>query len=103
MLPDQPASVAADPAPRAETLLLPAYPNPFSSHTELGVSLKERTRIVLSLHDALGRRIRVLSDALLDPGTHRFALDGRDLPPGMYECRLEARGRRESMTLMLLR
>ncbi len=54
------------------------WPNPFRQdlHVEWSQSLARFAR--LAVHDASGRRIRVLADGRLGPGVTRLTWDGRD-------------------------
>jgi len=69
----------------AESILLLAnHPNPFSRSTIIEFSLPRRQHVTLTLHDVLGRAIRTLLDGDVDAGYHMVALNGEDLPNGVY-------------------
>jgi len=74
--------------PRAPVLLA-SRPNPFNSGTTLDFTLPAAGRAVLAVHDAAGRRVRALLDAVLPPGAHGVAWrgdddDGRPVAAGVY-------------------
>jgi hypothetical protein len=75
---------AAGPGRAGGLAITDLYPNPASSRLQVGISLPGPGPLSLTLHDALGRRVRVLFDGVRPAGTHRLepALDG--LPAGMY-------------------
>jgi len=75
------------------------WPNPFNPTTTVGFALPQAGPVRLTIHDARGRLVRVLSDEISTAGDHRIAWDGRDaagqpVASGVYLARLEtARGR----------
>ncbi len=85
----------APPPPRSvfEGASLPAValscdPNPITSQAVLNFTLPESGAIRLSLFDALGREVRVLTSGFESAGEHTFAFDARALPGGSYFARL---------------
>jgi len=102
-----PAPTAVAESPVAARLLAPA-PNPFNPWTRLRFSLRAEGRVILSLHDLTGRRLRVLAARQFEPGSHELDWDGRDaagreLPSGVYLARMTVGDRVESRKLTLLR
>jgi len=100
-LPDSP------PAP-ARTVLLGASPNPFNPRTAIRYELAREAKVRLAIHDAAGRRVRVLDEGRLPAGPHAADWDGRSdagavVPSGVYFCRLEAGECRQTVKLTLLR
>lgn len=100
-LPDSP------PAP-ARTVLLGASPNPFNPRTAIRYELAHETKVRLAIHDAAGRRVRVLDEGTQPAGRHAASWDGRsdagaEVPSGVYFCRLEAGEYRQTVKLTLLK
>jgi hypothetical protein len=62
----------------AAFMLLPSFPNPFNSHTSVSYALPSAGPVLLSVHDALGRCVRILMDGRMTAGPHAAAWDGRD-------------------------
>ncbi len=61
-------------------------PNPFRGRTQ--VTLRgDEAEVTVALHDALGRRIRVLHRGLLLAGTAPIRVDGEGLSPGLFFVR----------------
>lgn len=81
------------------------YPNPFNSETTITYDLAEKTRVVLTIHDLLGREIVRLFDEEQDKGLHEVRWDGRILKgqafSGVYFYRLRA-GSFEKVRKMIL-
>lgn len=88
--------------------LRPNYPNPFNSSTLIPYQLGEQADVRLDLFNLLGQRLRSLVDQRQQPGLYRVTWDGRDeqgrsLTSGLYIYRLQAGGRVEQRSMMLLR
>jgi hypothetical protein len=88
---------AMEPGPQASLtweLGRPA-PNPFGRETVLEYALPEPARVRIAVYDLAGRRVRVLTDAFLEPDRYRVTWDGRNgdgrhLSSGIYFVRYEA-------------
>ncbi|HMB94360.1 MAG TPA: FG-GAP-like repeat-containing protein, partial [Rhodothermales bacterium] len=88
-------------------ILHPAYPNPFTEEATLTISLDASGPVRLAVYDVLGRRVRVLHDAVLPAGEHHITWDGRDkqgehLAGGTYLLRLETASHRQTQSLVYL-
>ena len=68
----------------------PNYPNPFAGHTTIAFRTANRTRVTITVYDALGRVVQVLQDGLLGPGSHAVRFDGSAMPAGLYLYRIVA-------------
>jgi hypothetical protein len=101
------AAVAGD-APRP-LRLHPSLPNPFTTSTAIPYDVPASAgRVRLEVFDPVGRRVATLVDGRLGGGAHVARWDGTDgtgraVRSGVYLCRLEAAGLRETRRLMLLR
>jgi hypothetical protein len=102
------ADVAPDfPGPEG-TRLLPNAPNPFRSTTTVRFQLQRPAAITLAVHDAQGRRIRLLAQGTRDAGSHALIWDGRDeagrtAASGVYFLRLLTEGGTDSGRIIRLR
>ena len=83
--------------------LLTASPNPFNPGTWVQFNVGREGRVVLSVHDAAGRRLRALTDDLLKPGNYRIYFDGSALSTGVYFLRLEAADAMDSKRIVLVK
>ena len=96
------------PRPRDRVQLGPAFPNPFNPATIIPFSLSCPSRVIVTIYDISGRRMRVLLDGTRGPGFHELGWDGTDslgrpAPTGVYLVRLEAAGRVLTSKLCVLR
>jgi hypothetical protein len=79
-------------------------PNPFNPSTVLGFELRRSGFVTIQLHDASGRRLRILHAAQHDSGRHEFTLHATDLPSGRYYAVLLLDGMPSAeRTLLLVR
>ena len=92
-----------DETPRAFQLAAPR-PNPFTSQTRFELSLDETDELTVAVHDALGRRVALLHDGTLRPGTYTLSLNASALPPGLYLIRAtDGRGTTATRSVALVR
>ncbi len=66
------------------------YPNPFNPSTSISYSVPKAGFVKLSVFDALGREIEVLSSGVKQPGNYEADFDATGLNSGIYFYRLEA-------------
>jgi len=88
---------ATVPAPPA-ALALAAHPNPFNPTTTIGFAIAVAGHARLQVLDLRGRLVATLVDEPLAAGHHAATWTGRDaagreVPSGVYLCRLESGGR----------
>ena len=97
--------------PSRYSLDLP-YPNPFNAETQIIYRLPANGRnmqpVRLTIYNGLGQRIRLLVDAVHEPGVYRAQWDGLDedgrvLSTGVYVLSLQAGSYRQVRKLLLLR
>jgi hypothetical protein len=73
--------------------------NPVSGPCQLGFALSEREDVELSIYDVLGRRIEVLHEGPMGPGSYQVWWDAQ-VASGVYFARLQ--GRRVAATRRIL-
>jgi hypothetical protein len=66
------------------------FPNPFNPVTEIRYQLPEACRVVISVHDALGRRTAVLVDEDREAGEWSVVWDAGSFATGAYFVRMQA-------------
>lgn len=66
-----------------------AYPNPFNPQTQLRFAVAEAQGVKVTLHDMLGRQLRVLYEGTPEARKlQAVTIDGRRLTTGLYVVRL---------------
>jgi hypothetical protein len=92
------------PEPVAQGLeLAQNFPNPFNPSTVLRYTVDQRRHIRLSVHDVLGRELRVLADGMMDAGQQQVVFNAAGLPGGMYLARLSTGDQVLSRKMLLLK
>ncbi|MBI5647749.1 MAG: DUF1566 domain-containing protein [Ignavibacteriae bacterium] len=95
-----PSSVGALPVAAAPTLAQ-NEPNPAGATTRIRFTLPSPDAVSLTLHDAVGRAVRTLTDTHLPAGAHTVVLDATSLRPGVYFYRLSTSTVTLSRTLII--
>lgn len=88
--PSAPSSVQSqNPGPGPENFeLLPAYPNPFNSSTEIGFELNRKGQTELSIYTSTGQLVESLISGELGAGRYKLIWQAENRPSGIYLCRL---------------
>ena len=95
--------VHTDDTPQPFRLSLPS-PNPFAAHTELQLTVDRATTLSVAVYDALGRRVALVHDGDLRPGTYRLRVEAGSLPAGLYLIRAtDGRGQTATRSVSLVR
>lgn len=89
-------------ATRAGALVV-AGANPFATTTTLRLTLDAPQPVEVSLHDALGRRVRTLHDGIAPPGLLSVAVRADGLAPGVYVARAHVAGQMSNVRLVVTR
>lgn len=77
------------------------YPNPFNPVTEIKYALSEDGKVVLRVHDVLGREVKTLVNEFQAAGYKSIQFDASNLPSGMYFVRLTAGSYTNVMKMLL--
>ena len=95
--------VHEDDTPQPFRLSTPS-PNPFRTETRLTLSVDAATTMTVAVHDALGRRVALIHDGDVRPGTYTLRFDAGQLPPGLYLVRAtNGRGQSATRSVSLVR
>jgi flagellar hook assembly protein FlgD len=83
-------------------------PNPFRPQAAARVTLAQAGDVRVAVHDAAGRRVRVLADGPWAAGEHALAWDGRDaegvpVASGVYLVRATRGGESVTAKITLVR
>ena len=101
-------TAAGEAARPDEFILDAAYPNPFAATTVLQLHWGSAGPVSIAMWSSLGRRVRILYEGRMAPGTRVIEWDGRDdagrrLAPGNYFVRATgARGELRQRAVLLL-
>ncbi len=83
--------------------LLQSYPNPSTDFAIVPFALNAPSHVRISVVDAAGRAVSVVTDGVFAPGLHKETLDTRSLRAGTYFLILEAEGKRISRAFNIVR
>ncbi|MDF7813550.1 HYR domain-containing protein [Hymenobacter sp. YC55] len=82
--------------------LFEAYPNPFAEQTMLRFRSTESGRMKLQVYNAVGSLVTTVFDGPTSAGQqYTVPLNGRELPVGIYFCRLIGGGKVEQLRVVL--
>ena len=79
------------------------YPNPFNPATTIKFALTGAEHARLEVFDSAGRRVDVLVDKRMEPGSHEVTWRPRQQSSGVYFARLTAGTQTATMRLVLVR
>jgi hypothetical protein len=83
--------------------LHPNYPNPFDASTTFTFDLPIPCQVKLSIFNALGAEIDILTSRMFDAGRHSLEWNALRMPSGVYIYKLEAGSYVQIRKLFLLR
>ena len=79
------------------------YPNPVNSTTVIKFRLFERDKTTLTVYDAYGRKVCVLLNEMLSPGSYEIKFDTDHLTSGIYFYTLIAGDKNLTMRMAVLK
>jgi thermitase len=84
------------------------YPNPFNSDALIKFGLPQEAYTSLEIYDLLGRKVLTLFEGNGSAGDHAITWhgtdqSGKDMPSGIYFCKLSALGEQKTQKITLLR
>jgi hypothetical protein len=83
--------------------LLQNYPNPFNPTTRIEFSLPKASRVILKIHDLLGKEIGTLINEKLPAGVHSTIWNATNYPTGIYFYRLQTENFSKTKKLLLIK
>ena len=91
-----------------DPVLCQNYPNPFNPETAISYGLSSREKVSLTVYNASGRKIRTLLEGVQTAGRHEIVWDsrddaGRDVPSGLYFCRIQCSSYSKAVKMILMR
>lgn len=96
------------PAVPERTFLEMAYPNPFSSSTDINYNMKNGGNVALTVYNVAGQKIRELVNSYRPAGYHTITWDGTNdngqrVSKGVYLCSFSSSGINQCTRLIILR
>lgn len=79
------------------------FPNPFNPNTTIHFTIPSSTPVTLSVYDVTGKKIEILINQKLNPGSYIVSWKAANCASGVYFYRLEADGFVQSRKMVLLR
>ncbi len=84
-------------------LRMHVWPNPAGKTVTIRYSMSKPDRVSLKVFDGAGRELQCLINGHRNPGEYTVKWKTEGLPPGIYQCRLQAGNRSVSAKLILPR
>jgi hypothetical protein len=100
-----PAAVEEKPVvDRAEenSIIVANHPNPCFGRTTITFTLPRSGDATLTIFNGHGQEVEQLASGRFEEGTHTVEWEPRDLPAGVYLCRVKSGGAARSATMILL-
>jgi hypothetical protein len=101
------ASTSANNSKGQETTLhsnrLSVFPNPATAQATLRFFLAEAGAVRLSVHDAVGREVKVVLDEARNAGAYEATVNTSNLTAGLYYCRLQNGSQQTTRKLVVTR
>lgn len=83
--------------------LYPVFPNPFNPVTVIRYALPVAGDVMMSVYDALGKRIKIILNQEMPAGEHEVVFDAKNLPSGTYFVTMKAGKFVKSQKILLLK
>ena len=77
------------------------YPNPFNPETTIRYSIVENASVAITIHNALGQQLAVLTNKEHSAGTYEITWNAASLPSGIYLCCMQAGHIRKTTKLVI--
>lgn len=79
------------------------YPNPFNPSTRIDYKTGKDGFVLLKVYNAIGAEVATLVSEIKRTGSYSVTFDGKNLPSGIYFCRLTAGGSTEIRKMCLIK
>jgi len=99
---------AVDPKQTTGNRLLGNFPNPFTGETRISFDLSSAGDVTIEICNLQGLKLRGWDQSDLQPGSYSLPWDGKDekgreVPSGVYTCRMRTNDFLESVKMILIR
>jgi len=84
------------------------YPNPFNTSTIIHYILPERTQVILTIYDLMGREVKTVVNAIQESGYHSLYWNGTSdlgflVSTGVYICQLKSGDNAQTRKMLLIK
>lgn len=79
------------------------YPNPFNPTTKIKFDIPKTSKVNVVVYDLLGRKVAVLVNEQLNPGTFEVRWDASNCPSGMYFYKITSGDYTDSRKMVLIK
>ncbi|MBK7229129.1 MAG: T9SS type A sorting domain-containing protein [Ignavibacteriales bacterium] len=79
------------------------YPNPFNPTTTISFTLPEQAKVKVTIYDALGNQLEVITDDVKSAGTHNVKWNATNYASGIYFYKLEANNFVQTRKMILMK
>ncbi|MEI7981902.1 MAG: T9SS type A sorting domain-containing protein, partial [Bacteroidota bacterium] len=73
-----------DPSGKNKNLVSQNFPNPVKEITSFNINLDQASHVTLDICNIMGQKVVSLDKGIVNPGSHRMAIDASQLKPGIY-------------------
>ena len=80
-----------------------AYPNPFNPTTKIRYTLPKPEKVKIEIYNLFGQKIETLLNKSMPAGSHKVIFTAKNLPSGLYFCRMSAGKFKQVKKMILLR
>ena len=79
------------------------YPNPFNPETIIKFAAPRAGKIILSVYNVLGEKVKDLADGFFEPGIYNVLFDGKEFSSGLYIYRIQTENFIQVKKMQLIR
>jgi len=88
--------------------IFPNYPNPFNRNTIIPFELPKSLEVSIKIYNTLGQEVCTIIEGRMGPGRHTVIWNGKDksgreMPSGIYFCRLISQNFENTQKMLLIR
>lgn len=79
------------------------YPNPFNPTTEIAFSISKQMPVNLEVYNVQGQSVETVVNEELSAGSYSYSFNARNLPSGVYYCKLQSGNEIQTRKMVLLK
>lgn len=86
---------------KAELLLEPIFPNPFTATAVIRFQIPESAQVFMALYNGSGQKVAVIDDQFRQRGSHEIIFHSEHLPQGLYYLQLLCNNKHTSRKVVI--